>query len=75
MIDYLTKRIIDTETDVDYEDNEGELETNYEEENETHYGDLEDICLEDVDLEIIYNNTLLFLPQIPLRPSLISPPR
>lgn len=54
----MTKYTIDTEIDVNYRDNKGKIETNYRNENETDYGDFEDI-----NLEITRNNILLPLSQ------------
>ena len=55
----MIKHTMNTKTNVDYGDNEGETETNYGDKSETDYGDLENGDHEDVDLEITYNNTSL----------------
>lgn len=48
-----------------YGDNTNEIKTDYEDENETDYGDFED-----VDLQIIRNNTLLSPPRSAKNPVL-----
>lgn len=45
---------MDTKTAIDYRDDKGKMEINYKDKNETDYKDLEDI-----NLEITCNNTLL----------------
>lgn len=54
----MIKYKMDTETGVDYRDNESEMEINYGDENKMDYGNFEDI-----NLEITRNNILLLLLQ------------
>ncbi len=62
----MTKRTMNTNPGVEnivYADNASETKTNYMDENETDYGDFED-----VDLEITRNNISLFSPPLSRKP-------
>lgn len=63
----MTNCISDIKTYIDYGNNEGEIDTNYEDENKTDYRDLVNIDIKDIDLEITQNNILLLLSQPLLR--------
>lgn len=58
----MTNHKIVIEINVEYRDNKGEKETNYEDENKIHYKDLKIIDLEDNYFEITYNDILLLFP-------------
>lgn len=67
----MIKHKIDSETSIDYGDNNDKKEISYRDENKIDYGNhedvnlknvnLEDIDLMDIDLQITYNNILLSL--------------
>lgn len=59
MINYITKYTINTQTDINYRDNEGKIETNYKNENKIDYKDFKNVNLKNIDLKIICNNILL----------------